>query len=432
MTTPPAHPPLNIFQRIIRQWEQVHPYNGGQILVVSSSPPAQEVEQAWNDALLSLGLGALHLDDGENTYHYNGFATGRAWQSVPELPPGASLESHLSDELNRPFADEGFPFRPFILRDGDRCHLGVVYRHWVADSVSIRLLIQQWFVRLFDPAAARSIPARQPDHGYWGYFGPSRGGWHLASGILGVPRNFNRFRRVRRVRTLQAKETACRFTCRASKAGLADALRAEARRRGVNLHDFFIAAAAWVCRDHLRFRDAPRRDQIAIASIVDLRPYSSADLSDTFGLFLGFSSVFCDPDDFADFDRLVCRVAEQNRREKETRAPASGIVSMGTSMVARRLFSPRGIDTYYRKHMPLAGGVSTICLDHSFAAKYHPSPLLDYLRISPTGPMVPLAFAPTTLGGHLGVGLTHQRACIDDATAHAVLADFLDRLAKLV
>jgi hypothetical protein len=382
--------------------------------------------------LVALGLGMLHVDEG-NTYHYNGVATGRARQGVPTLPDELVLEEHLSTELNRPFADHDFPFRPFVQRGVDRCYLGVTYRHWAADSVSIRQLLREWFVRLFDPAAARAGPMRQPEKGYWGYFGPSRGGWGLAGGVMSVPRTFNRFRRVRRIRTLHATAPpCCRFTRLQVEPGLVDALRSETRRRGVNLHDLFLASAACACREHLCFRGSPRRREIAIGSIVDLRPYSSVDLSETFGLFLGFSNVFCAPEDFGDFDRLIGQIAEQSRRQKMARAPASGIVCMGTSLVARRLFSPKRIYPYYRKHMPLAGGISNVCLDRTFAAQYHPAPLLDYLRVSPTGPMVPLALTPTTLGSHLSLGLTYQTNLVPDAAAAAILAEFLDRLARLV
>lgn len=430
MTTDALRIPLNIFQRIIRQWEEVHPYNGAQALVVTSAPPAGAIESAWNQALLSLGLGMLHVDD-DHTYHYKGLASGRrAYQRVPTLPADVTLDGHLSAELNLPFADHDFPFRPFVLREPGRCHLGAVYRHWAADSVSIRLLLQEWFARLFDPAAARAAPARQPDQGYWGYFGPTRGRWGLATGMLGVPRTFNRFRHARRVRAAPAKDPCNRFTRRPVEPGLVDALRAAAHGRGAHLHDLFLAAAAVTCRDHLPFRDSRHRRDIAVGSIVDLRPYSAADLSDTFGLFLGFSHVFCAPDDFRDFDRLVRHIADQTRRQKLARAPASGIVCMGASLVARRLFSPNSIYPYYRKHMPLAGGISDVCLDRTFAARHHPSPLLDYVRASPTGPMVPLAFTPTTLGSHLSLGLTCYEAQVPDAPA--ILAEFVDRLVRLV
>jgi hypothetical protein len=105
---------------------------------------------------------------------------------------------------------------------------------------------------------------------------------------------------------------------------------------------------------------------------------------------------------------------------------------MGASLIGRRIFSPDRVYPYYRKHMPLAAGISNVCLDRTFAAKYHPDPLVDYVRVSPTGPMVPLAFSPTTLGHRLSLGLSYHPGIVPDQAAAAILSEFLDRLLRLV
>ena len=59
--------------------------------------------------------------------------------SIRLLPAGTSIEGYLSEEINRPFEDPGEPpFRPFIVPTDGGFLFGVVYQHWVADSVSIR------------------------------------------------------------------------------------------------------------------------------------------------------------------------------------------------------------------------------------------------------------------------------------------------------
>jgi hypothetical protein len=105
---------------------------------------------------------------------------------------------------------------------------------------------------------------------------------------------------------------------------------------------------------------------------------------------------------------------------------------MGASLVARRVISPKRAYPFYRKHMPLAGGISNVCLDRTWAAQYHPTPLLDYIRVSPTGPMIPLAFTPTTLGSQFNLGLTYRHNLLTDPAADAIVVEFLDRLARLV
>ncbi len=94
------------------------------------------------------------------------------------LPPGTQLAEHLSIEINRPFDDAAEPpFRPFMLEAADgTTTLGLTYQHWVADSAAVRLLLREWFVRLFDPARARPSRFRQPSEGYWRLFGPAAKG----------------------------------------------------------------------------------------------------------------------------------------------------------------------------------------------------------------------------------------------------------------
>ena len=59
------------------------------------------------------------------------------------------------------------PFRPFVLDNGDGSYyVGVIYHHWVADSVSIRTVLREWFVRVHDPQRASRVPARLASTGY--------------------------------------------------------------------------------------------------------------------------------------------------------------------------------------------------------------------------------------------------------------------------
>ena len=65
---------------------------------------------------------------------------------------------------------------------------------------------------------------------------------------------------------------------------------------------------------------------------------------------------------------------------------------MGLGLLAGRLLKPDRAVHLYRKRVPLAGGISNINLSTTWASDYHPTPLLQYIRVSPTGPMMPLVF----------------------------------------
>jgi hypothetical protein len=54
--------------------------------------------------------------------------------------------------------------------------------------------------------------------------------------------------------------------------------------------------------------------------------------------------------------------------------------------------------------------------------QYHPDPLLEYIRVSPTGPMMPVVFTTTTLGNQLHFGLSTRDSIVPPHDAQA-LAD---------
>ena len=84
---------------------------------------------------------------------------------------------------------------------------------------------------------------------------------------------------------------------------------------------------------------------------------------------------------------------------------------------AKRFVPPHELYHFYRKELPLLGGISNVNLNNTWAAEYHPAPVLEYLRISPTGPMVPLVFNLTTLGDRLHLSMTYREVLLDEAMA---------------
>jgi hypothetical protein len=134
---------LNVFQRLVRTWEAVHPYNAAQVLTVDSIVGPQTAQSAWESALAALGLGRVRIDGGAIRHEV---LNGKSSQyPVKILPSNTDLAAYLKDELNRPFDDPNEPpYRPFMIHATGSSRLGVVYRHWVADSVSIRRVMQDW------------------------------------------------------------------------------------------------------------------------------------------------------------------------------------------------------------------------------------------------------------------------------------------------
>lgn len=437
LSTPTTHPvPLNAFQRLARDWEKVYPYNAAQALRLRGAADPPAAARAWAQALEATGLGRVAIDvEAGRRFRYEALNGELARYPVQVLPAGTDLAQHMTEELNRPFDDpEEPPFRPFLLPAGPgqggpaSYTLGVVYRHWVADSTAVRLLLREWFVRLHDPAAARDRQLAHPRRGYWALFGPGRSRWPAAATAFNLLRRHWLYRRARKVKTFGPRDYPMRVLLRRAPDGSADRLRTAAKSRGVKVNDLFLAALAQACDKFVPTQERRKRRHLAVATIVDLRPHAGEDLSDTFGLFLGFTEVLCAPGDLRDFDRLTQTVAAQNERHRRRGMPQSSLEWLGAALAARWVVPVDGVYHFYRKETPLVGGVSNVNLNGTWAADYAPGPLIEYVRVSPTGPMVPLVLAVTTLGDSLHLSLTYRPALLSEESAGRMLEDFLQRL----
>ena len=428
-TGSPFSAPLNVFQQLMRRWDAVHPYNAVQAIHVRGTPDRPTLDAAWASALSATGLGAVAVE--ANRYRFeslNGHAAAH-----PVRFPDVPLVDHVSAELNRPFASAGEPpFRPFVTVDATGgFHLGVVYQHWLADSVAIRLLMREWFVRAYDPPAASPVPLRLPRCGYGDGLCGGRDAFDVAAGLISLARGHCRLRRVQKVASTNLSDPTTRFALFPAEPGLIGRVRAAAAHRRVKVNDLFLAALAEACAAHVPLQHRPNRTDLAVGSIVDLRPRARADLSRTFGLYLGFTNVACRPAELARFDRLLAAVAHQTRHQKATGVAATSMTWMSTALLLGRFGKPADLYHFYRKDMPLAAGISNVDLSRTWVGRYVPSLITDYVRVSPTGPMGPLALTTTTVGDRFHLGLTYRTGLIDAPRAAAVAASVLGRLGSL-
>ena len=426
--------PFNMFQRLVRSWEAVHPYNAAQVLKLSGIPNPRAINDAWHASMETLGLGRVRANG--HTFGYEILNGDAHRYPVRMLPAGQCLAGHLSEALNIPFDDPREPpFRPYLLLgpadQPPSFHLGVVYQHWVADSVSIRMLMREWCARLYDTAPPVPPPTRLEDAGYWDLYGPRHGQLEIDRGILNLFRSYIRFRTVQKVCMTGVGDYPVRVMLRELPAGLADALRQSARRLGINVGDALLAALAHASYRHLPLQRRPSRRDIAIGNIIDLRAHSPRDLSDAFGLFLGFAHVVCSRNDLKDFPRLLRSVTLQNRAHRRDGMAESSLAWMMAALVAQRFVKPKDIYRFYRKEIPLAAGLSNVNLSGSWAQRLQGGPLLDYVRVSPTGPMVPLVLSVTTLGSQMSLAMTYRPALLDEAGAAEMARMVIDQLVEV-
>lgn len=420
---------LNVFQRIMRLWDAVHPYNAAQVLRLQGSPDREALSTAWAHTLATLGLGQIHVD---GTRYRHESCNGQAHGAV-QFITGESLDDLVSREMNRRFdlpqsSDASFcPFRPLVREDDGYYDLVVIYHHWVADSASVRTLMREWFYRLFHPSQARSAPLAIAREGYWRLFGPSRAGWSLGDSLLSAARMMTRFTNTRRV-VHPSADYQVRCSIHPLADGLIDRLCTRARKLGVTLNDLFLAATARACHRHGVNSASPGRQELALGTVVDLRNACADNLDDVFGLFLGFTTVILRADVLEDWPRLLRTIARQNAWQKRCRTAQASQIRMAAAVAESFLLSPQTWVRYYQGHLPLAAGISNVNLNRSWAAPFHPFPIIDYFRFSPTGPAIPLLFTPSSLGRRAHLALTCRHALVDPARAARVVQTFVAQL----
>jgi hypothetical protein len=426
--------PLNIFQRCVRVWERTHPYNAVQMMRVRGEAEVERIAAAWNEVLGASGLGIARVVGRRFCYE----RAPRQEVAVVNEDRGG-LEAYITAEMNRPFRnekrDEGecsMPFRPFVAagcreREGEETHyLGMAYQHWVADSVSMRMLLREWFCRLHDPDRVSGKPLEVPSGGYWRYFGPGRAGWHPVEGAMSIVHSMGDFARARRLEE-HGKAHAVECSIHRLPEGMIELLRKAARGRRVTVNDLLLAALARACDEE---GAAPRRSDrdLALGSIVDLRAMSGEDLGSTFSLFLGLTSVVIRPGALKDREQLLASIGVQNARQKETRAAQVSMLRMAAGFAQAQFLTEEQLAAFYRNYMPFFGGISNVNMNRSWAADYHPSRLLDYVRVAPTGPMVPLVMAVTTMGRRFSYVLTRRASVVDAARGKALAERFGEEL----
>ena len=164
---------------------------------------------------------------------------------------------------------------------------------------------------------------------------------------------------------------------------------------------------------------------------MDLRPLSARPLDDRFGLFLGFTSAICPARSFGSWTNLLDAVARQTRLQRQRGVAGNSLAWMSLASLAGPWLEPGNVYHFFRKHMPFAAGLSSVSLDRSWIREHHPSPLLDYIRVSPTGPMTPVVMGTTSLGTRLSLSLTFRAALLGPAAAQGLLHTFIDRLCRV-
>jgi NRPS condensation-like uncharacterized protein len=416
---------LNVLQRLFRSWETVYPYNAAQAVKLRTAPDSASVSSAWNAALAALQLGPTRINC--QTLIRLTLPTQPDDLAGSLLTPSIALTDHLSAELNRPFADDvdAVPFRPFLVRDGEGAWIGLTYRHCVADSISIRQVLRGWLDHLTPEKPCARGPLTQVDDSYWKLFAARDGRVRLDQTISTFIRGHQRLRTAQKPATAGERDYPVRVMLGQAPDGMIETLRQECRERQIRVSDVMLTALLKIARDHVPLQVRGNRQDVAVGCIVNLRPYARRNLSDVFGLYLGFTSVVCSPRDFSSRSALMKTVQNQTSMQRELGIAPACTVWVNAGLTLGRFMPKPRLYHFYRKSMPLAAGLSSVRVgpDDCFGPE-----VVDYVRISPTGPIAPAVLSTTEVNGKLSLALTYRPAVVSEQSASTMLDDFVQAL----
>ena len=394
---------LNIFQRSMLHWNDLHPYNAVHAVRISGTLDLERVQTAINATLKNRGLTGFTLDASSGKFSYDG---GEATCEIKILAANENLAAEIARQLNMPFAANGSfsPFRFFVAPEADSFLLGLTYFHAVADAESIIRLMNDFAdaYKTNPPTARLNV---YPSHaGLWQR--PEL----IAKKIFSAP-SF-----------IRALKRSCHVPCRDANDGTNGvalfslppeqlrAVLAAAKNWGVTANDVFLALLLKSLAPLVApYRARGKRKKISLGCIVNTRRDLDADSRKQFGLFLGsFVTTHAVPEGIS-LRKLAEDIHGLTKLIKRDKLYLAAPLELRIARFVLSFFSTARRKKLYLKNYPLWGGITNMKLN----PLWPDAP--DYFRAVSTGPVTPLVLSVTTVGDHANIGLTYRTSVFSEA-----------------
>ena len=419
---------LNLFQRTMLHWRELHPYNAVHVVHIQYQLPQVALAERIAAALEANGLTGFTIDAGRRWFRYEG---GPADVALEVLPGGSNpfgvVCSEVERQINLPFplAGRANPFRFFAVTSADSFHLGLAYDHFVAGGDSIVLLLERIAASC---AASEPPPGPRPE-----LYPPTyrsvllRHPVALMNCLLRLPAFIGDSRRSFRPRYRVghgAHAGVVQFRLDPSRLA---ALRRASKAWNVTVNDVLLAglllALAPLAGDRRR---AARRRALAIASIINTRADFGARAQHAFGQFLASFRVTHAVPDGIGLHQLALDVHAQTARIRREKRYLQIILTLGLASLMWPFLSPRRRGGFFAKYHPVWAGLTALNVDAIWGKSGKDSVRLrDYFRVASTGPLCPFVFAVTTAGNALRVGVTYRTGAFYRPQVEEVIANFV-------
>jgi len=411
---------LNLFQATMLRWRALYPYNAVHVVHVLRSLDAADLTSTIRGQLEQFGLTGLRLNARQRTYEWT---AGPATTEVCVLPADGDtrvqLDREIERQLNLAFAADGGiePFRFFAIDCGRSYYLGLAYDHFVAGGDSIVRLLQAIVDRDLD--RGRPPPLLYPPT-YRTLF--ARQAWPFLKGLASLPGLAQGCRRAFRPRFVLASDGHNGYTHFNVDAAEQARLDRVATAWGVSRNDLWLAVLLKVMAPLSPQRHAaPRRNTLAVASIVNIRRDMGRAGANAFAPMLAsFRVAHRVPDDIG-LRELAHAVHGQTNRIKTGKIYLQTLLALALVAQEWRFISEAQRHRFFAKHYPVVAGMTPLNVDSLWVPSRKGEPALEYVRGVATGPLAPMIVALTNAGGAVAVGIAFRTTVYERASVDAVV-----------
>jgi len=409
---------LNLFQAAMLRWRVPHPYNAVHVAELPGPLDEARLGKAVDGYLTDAGIGKLALDGERRRYEYEkgpvhaDVAVSKANGDTLPL-----LEREMERYLNGRFGEDGAPFAPlrfFAVDSGASFHLGVAYDHFIAGGDSV--------VALLKGIAARydgSLPAdhRAPEiypRTYAKLFAQNAPAFYVGQYLL--PAMLLRARRAFRPVYPHGDDKYNAFTSFELSPQVHAGVARAAKAWGVTRNDLMLAMMLCAISPEVPQRlGATRRNEIALASVINLRDQIAEAPHRAFGQFLSSFLVSHPVPGDISLEALARDVHGQTQRVKRRKLYLQTLFLLACGGLAWRFMTSEQHKQMDAKNYPVWGGLSALNVEAIWNGVPGDTPVLHYLRAVSTGPVAPIVVAPASVGEGLHVGVTYRTSAFTRA-----------------
>lgn len=421
---------LNALQRVMYRWSALHPYNATHTYKIAGPLRLKSLREAIAQTYQAHGLGWVTISDDGRSFRYETDAAPPVTVLTGDGAPDDRLTVHLTRELNRPFRrPRSRPLRFSVIDAGPGFHyVTAAYDHWIADSTAARLVLRSVLGRY----CGLAIP--ENDEPLDLYPGTYRDVFAHRLSRLGLA-----WATVRSVSHWLRHATPLQpaYSCKAQMAvnhqlyhllpGTVERLRQAARSLGATVHDLLLAALARAMARHLPRRSSRQGRPLALGTIVDARNDANTDLSQSLGAFLAYFVVRCQVEKDTTLGDLTRQIEAVTRPIKAGRRYFDSVANMQFVNTVGPWIRAKTKPHFLRKVQPMTGGISNVVVRDPWMEENRDC-ILDYSRAAPTGPMLPLALTPTSLGDRMNIGVTYRITAFTQAKIDSIMELLLDQI----